>query len=86
MKQNRQHIDSYCNHYPYFRKIHDKVVSVGHFGSGFDLLLRDVLLAIADVLGDGGGEQNGFLADHPYLLSQPFCVQGLDVPTVQCDL
>lgn len=56
LKQNRQHIDSYCNHYPYFRKIHDKVVSVGHFGSGFDLLLRDGLLAIADVLCDGGGK------------------------------
>lgn len=67
---------------PHVWKVHDEVVSVGLFRGSFDLLLRHVQPAVSDVLGDGGGEKNGLLADHSDHLPQVADVEGADVVTV----
>ena len=61
-------------------------MSVGLLGGGSDLVQRDVRMAVADVVGDGGGEEDGLLADHAYLVPQPFELQVSDVMAVQCYL
>lgn len=66
----------------YIRKVHDEVVSVGFLGSLFDLLRRHVRPPVADVLGDGGGEQDGLLAHHADHSPQVAHVKRADVVAI----
>lgn len=63
-----------------------KCVGIGLLSSLFYLPLRYINSSVADVLGDGGTEQNRFLADHTNLLAQPGQVHLLDVNVVHTHL
>ena len=49
----------------------DKPVGVGGPGGGLDLGVAGVGAAVADVVGDAGGEEDRLLRDHADLLAQP---------------
>lgn len=54
----------------YIRQFHDEIIGVGLARSLLDLVLCDIVSAITDVLGNGGGEQHRLLAHHAYQASQ----------------
>ena len=66
----------------YIRKVHDEVVSVGLLGSLLNLLLRHIRSAVFDVLGNGGGKEDGLLTNHSDHLSQVADVKRTDVMSV----
>src|SRR5829696_7814232 len=71
------------------RQIHDEAVGVDHAGRRFDLpaarLSGVARTAVADVLGDGAGEQEGFLQHDPYVRPQVLAGHLPDVPSVYAD-
>ncbi len=58
----------------YLWKPHDEVVRVGVAAGVLDLVLRDAVVPVADVLGDGRGEEHGFLTHHADVSAQPLDV------------
>ncbi len=68
------------------RKLLDKGESIGVGSSAQDLLIRGLWAAIADVLPDGAGEQQGLLAHQAYVGSQPMQLQVSDVMPIQKNL
>lgn len=70
----------------HLRKIHDEVVSVGLFGSFYNLFHGDSTSAVSDVLSDCSCEQNRFLFHYTNKGAQPLDIQASDVVTIQGDL
>ena len=67
----------------YPRQVHDEGVGVGLLGGGDDVVHGDPGAAVADVLGDGGGEQHRLLLHDADQRAQPLDVQPSDVMAVQ---
>lgn len=70
----------------HLRKIHDEVVSIGLFGSFYNLFHADSTSAVSDVLSDRSGEQNRLLFHYSNKGAQPLDIQASDVMTIQGDL
>lgn len=64
-------------------QLHDKVVGVGRFGGLHDLLFICVQTAIADIIGNGAGEEQWFLEDKANLGAQRSGGLGSQVMPIQ---
>ena len=63
----------------------DKGVGVGQFGRGDHLFVGGIQLAVADVVGDGSGEQVGILQDDPQGAAQGVLFNQPDIDSVVGD-
>lgn len=70
----------------YLRQRHDEVVGISCLGSLDYVFHRGIFSAVADVLGDGGGEEHRLLLHNSNLSSEPLNVKGADVMAVQSHL
>lgn len=68
---------------PHLWQVHDEVVGVGLLGGLDDVIHVDPGSPVADVLGDGGGEEHGLLLHDANQRAQPLDVQPSDVMTVK---
>lgn len=70
----------------YLREVHDEVICIGLF-CGLDYVLRgDTRPAVANVLGNGGGKEHGFLLHNANQRAQPLNVEAPDVMAIQSHL
>lgn len=70
----------------YLWQVHDEVVGVGCLGSSNYIFHRCIFSAVANVLCNGGGEQNGLLLHYPNLRSKPLNIKRANVMAVQSHL
>lgn len=71
---------------PYLRQIHDKVVGVGLLGCSDDVIHSGVFPSIANVLCDGGGEQDRLLFNNANQGPQPLDIKGTEIMPIQSNL
>lgn len=67
-------------------QFHDEVIGIGFLDSFLYLIHGDVFSAIANVFGNRGGKQHGFLTHHPNDFPQIPHIDGPDVLSVDTDL
>ena len=67
----------------YLWQVQDEVVGVGLLGCHDDVVHGDSRATVADVLGDGGGEEDGLLLHDADERAQPLDVEASDVMTIQ---
>ena len=60
----------------------DKVMGVGQFGCSDDLCQRGIWLAIADIVGNAAGKEEGILRHQPKLAAQRCLLDGTQVTAV----
>lgn len=70
----------------YLWQVHDEIVGIGCLGSLNYIFHCCILSAIANVLCNGGGEQNGLLLHYPNLSSKPLNVKRANVMAIQSHL